>query len=82
VKIENYIDIKKNGKERKENHLETGTIKCRGICPQCPCIKEHEGRVKAESKVELLEQQNRRLQNDLRKAEYYKGRLSEREQQK
>jgi hypothetical protein len=45
-------------------------------------LKEHEGRVKAESKVELLEQQNRRLQNDLRKAEYYKGRLSEREQQK
>lgn len=45
-------------------------------------LKEHEGRVKAEAKVELLEQQNRRLQNDLRRGEYHKGRLSEREQNK
>lgn len=53
-----------------------------GLALSVIAFKEHEGRVKAESKAELLEQQNRRLQNDLRRGEYHKGRLSEREQQK
>lgn len=53
-----------------------------GLALSVLAFKEHEGRVKAESKAELLEQQNRRLQNDLRRGEYHKGRLSEREQNK
>lgn len=53
-----------------------------GLALSVLAFKEHESKIKAESKAELLEQQNRRLQNDLRRGEYHKGRLSEREQQK
>lgn len=53
-----------------------------GLVLSAFAFKEHEGKIKAEAKVEILEQQNRRYQNEIRRGEYYKGRLSEREQNK
>lgn len=53
-----------------------------GLVLSVLAFKEHEGKIKAEAKVEILEQQNRRLQNDIRRGEYHKGCLSERERNK